>query len=73
RWPDGRVLVVTPGGVLSALRNFITGAGLSAPRDFAIPNTGINRIRYRVGGPYEIELWGDERHLTSAARDEVVR
>ena len=73
RWPDGRVLVVTHGGVLYALRNFITGAGLSAPRDFTIPNAGINRIRYRVGGPYEIEVWGDDRHLTTAGRDETMR
>lgn len=71
QWPNGHVLIVTHGGVLYALRNLITGAGLSAPRDFPIPNAGINRIRYTIGGPHAIEVWGDDRHVTGTALDEL--
>jgi probable phosphoglycerate mutase len=57
-----RVLVVTHGGVLDMLWRTVHGAPLHGPRDCAIPNTGINRLRWR-DGTLDIVRWGDDAHL----------
>jgi len=57
-----RVLVVTHGGVLDMLWRTVHGHPLDGPRDCAIPNTGINRLRWRAGS-LDLEGWADDAHL----------
>ena len=57
-----RLLVVTHGGVLDMLWRTAHGLSLSGPRECAIPNTGINRLRWR-GGTLDIVHWADDAHL----------
>lgn len=60
--PRQRVLLVTHGGVLDMLWRSATGESLSGPRRCAIPNAGINRLRWDGRG-LEILAWADEAHL----------
>jgi probable phosphoglycerate mutase len=62
------ILVFTHGGVLDKLYRFITGLPLSAPRDFGIPNAGLNRIELTPGG-WQIRAWADVAHLGRALDD----
>jgi len=62
------ILVFTHGGVLDMLYRFITGLPLSAPRDFGIPNAGLNRIEMAASG-WQIRAWADIAHLESALDD----
>ena len=57
-----RVAVVTHGGVLDMLWRTVHGLPLSGGRECAIPNTGINRLRWRAG-TLEIVHWADDGHL----------
>jgi probable phosphoglycerate mutase len=57
-----RLLVVTHGGVLDMLWRTVHGAPLHGPRACAIPNTGINRLRWRAGA-LDIVRWADDAHL----------
>jgi len=68
RHRDQSVLVFTHGGVLDKLYRFITGLPLSAPRDFGIPNAGLNRIEVSAAG-WQIRAWADVAHLDSALDD----
>lgn len=63
-----RVAVFTHGGVLDELYRFIYGMPVGAPRDFAIPNCGINRIDTGAE-PWRIECWADIAHLEGALDD----
>ena len=65
RHQDQNILVVTHGGVLDKLYRFVTGLPLSAPRNFCIPNAGLNRIELTPAG-WEIRSWADVAHLDSA-------
>jgi 2,3-bisphosphoglycerate-dependent phosphoglycerate mutase len=56
------VVVVTHGGVLDMLWRTVHGAPLHGPRECAIPNTGINRLRWR-GNRLDIERWAEDAHL----------
>jgi 2,3-bisphosphoglycerate-dependent phosphoglycerate mutase len=56
------VVVVTHGGVLDMLWRHAHGKPLDGPRECAIPNTGINRLRW-VGGRLLIDDWADAAHL----------
>lgn len=64
-----RVLVVTHGGVLDMIWRTVQGQSLSSPRQCAIPNAGINRLRWQAGAgagaepQVEIEAWADTAHL----------
>jgi len=58
-----RVAVVTHGGVLDMLWRSAQRLPLDGLRACAIPNAGINRLRWQGGGLH-IELWGDDAHLT---------
>ena len=58
-----RVAVVTHGGVLDMLWRNAQGLPLDGLRSCAIPNAGINRLRWQGSGLH-IELWGDDTHLT---------
>ncbi len=57
-----RVLVVTHGGVLDMVYRTARSLGLQGPRQSAIPNAGISRVRM-VGDSIEILEWADVRHL----------
>ena len=57
-----RVAVVTHGGVLDMLWRSAQGLPLDGLRSCAIPNAGINRLRWHGSGLH-IELWGDDTHL----------
>jgi probable phosphoglycerate mutase len=61
---EGKTLVlVTHGGVLDMLWRTVHGAPLQGPRECSIPNTGINRLRWR-GGNLDIVRWADDAHLS---------
>ena len=60
--PQQRVAVVTHGGVLDMLWRSAHGLPLDGLRQCEIPNTGINRLRWRDGG-LAVESWGDAAHL----------
>lgn len=66
--PGQDVLVFTHGGVLDKLYRFVTGMPLSAPRDFGIPNCGINRVAAGPGG-WRLLSWADVSHLEGALDD----
>jgi len=68
RHQDQNVLVFTHGGVLDKLYRFISGLPLSAPRDFGIPNAGLNRIEVTAAG-WRIRAWADTAHLERALDD----
>ncbi len=61
-----RLVVVTHGGVLDMLWRTVHGLPLHGLRECAIPNTGLNRLRW-AGGALQIEVWGDAAHLVAAA------
>jgi len=62
------VLVVTHGGVLDELYRFIHRVPVQAPRDFGIPNCGINRLVHEAGA-WRIECWAEVGHLEGALDD----
>jgi 2,3-bisphosphoglycerate-dependent phosphoglycerate mutase len=60
---EGKTLmVVTHGGVLDMLWRTVHGTSLHGARVCDIPNTGINRLRWR-GGTLDIVRWADAAHL----------
>ena len=59
------VLLVTHGGVLDAVHRLCSGAPMHTPRDFAIPNAGLNWIEQH-GDRWRILNWADESHLEGA-------
>jgi probable phosphoglycerate mutase len=62
------VLIITHGGVLDELYRFIRKIPMQAPRDFGIPNCGINRLAHDAGA-WHIECWADTGHLEGALDD----
>jgi len=61
-YPGRVVTVVTHGGVLDMLWRTANGLPLDGLRACEIPNTGINRLRWRAG-TLEIVQWADAGHL----------
>lgn len=61
----GRVLVVTHGGVLDILHRRASGKPLSAPRDFEIPNAGLNWLAVD-DGRWTLLAWAERGHLAEA-------
>jgi probable phosphoglycerate mutase len=57
-----RIVVVTHGGVLDMLWREANRLPLHGPRVCDIPNTGINRLRWR-GDALQIVQWADAAHL----------
>ncbi len=57
-----RVAVVTHGGVLDMLWRTAHGLPLSGLRACAIPNTGLNRLRW-TNGALQVDSWADDAHL----------
>lgn len=68
--PGGNVAVVVHGGVLDIVNRFVRGNPLEMPRDFLIPNAGINWIAC-ADGRWHIESWGETGHLEPGALDEL--
>jgi len=68
--PGQNVVVVSHGGVLDIVNRFVRGSPLETPRDFLIPNAGINWIA-TVDGRWTLETWGDTSHLEAGALDEL--
>ena len=59
------VLVVTHGGVLDIVNRFVRGVSLSTPRDFVIPNAGLNWISVHAG-MWQLDDWAVTAHLDEA-------
>jgi len=68
--PGQNIAVVLHGGVLDIINRFVRGNPLEAPRDFLIPNAGLNWIA-AVDGRWRIETWGATAHLEPGALDEL--
>ena len=66
--PGENLLVFTHGGILEMLYRHVTGRGLSAPRDFEVPNAALNRFEAGPGG-WKVWSWADIGHLTVAMDD----
>jgi probable phosphoglycerate mutase len=66
--PHKNILVFTHGGVLDKLYRHITGLPLSAPREFGIPNAGLNRVEVTSAG-WRIRAWAEVAHLEAALDD----
>jgi 2,3-bisphosphoglycerate-dependent phosphoglycerate mutase len=56
------ILAVSHSGVLDVLYRKATGRELSAPRDFEIPNCGLNWFLVDAHGLH-LERWADRHHL----------
>jgi probable phosphoglycerate mutase len=68
RHPGEAVLVFTHGGVLEMVRRHAQRTGLSAPRDFEIPNAAINWIEI-AGEEWRVHAWAECGHLDAALDD----
>ncbi len=64
------IAVVVHGGVLDVINRFVRGNPLEMPRDFLIPNAGINWISLRAG-QWAVDSWGETGHLADGALDEL--
>ncbi|MEF9996863.1 MAG: histidine phosphatase family protein [Burkholderiaceae bacterium] len=66
-----QVAVVAHGGVLDAIYRAATGFSWTAPRQHALPNAGIHRLRLSAQ-PFSLAVleWGDVAHLEQS-RDEL--
>jgi probable phosphoglycerate mutase len=62
------ILVFTHGGVLDMLYRHVAGLPVSAPREFGIPNAGLNRLEVAASG-WQIRAWADTAHLDGALDD----
>lgn len=61
--------VVLHGGVLDIINRFVRGNPLHTPRDFLIPNAGLNWVVHDQG--WHIESWGETPHLEAGVLDEL--
>lgn len=68
--PGQNVVVVVHGGVLDIINRFVRGNSLETPRDFLIPNAGINWVT-AVDGKFSLESWAETGHLAPGALDEL--
>ncbi len=67
------VLIFTHGGVLDIIYRLATQRPLDTPRDFHIPNAGLNwlihldrQLDNQLDNQWQITTWGDQAHLTDA-------
>lgn len=63
-----QILVFTHGGVLEMVYRHAKAAGLSAPRDFEIPNAGLNWVEI-TPAEWRVGAWADVAHLEKALDD----
>ena len=64
------IAVVTHGGVLDIVNRLVRGTSLRQPRDFLIPNAGINWVS-ATGDCWRMEAWGVTDHLAMVGLDEL--
>ena len=64
------IAIVLHGGVLDIINRFVRGNPLEMPRDFLIPNAGINWIAME-DGQWHLKTWGETDHLEPGALDEL--
>ena len=50
-----------PAPILDVANRLCRGLAIGAPRDFEIPNAGLNRLRFD-GERFELLVWGDIGH-----------
>lgn len=62
RHPGDVIMVVTHGGVLSALFRHTLDISLDAPRRFSFKNASVNTFKFQ-NGIWGLETWGDITHL----------
>ncbi len=74
RHAGGALLLVTHGGVLDVLYRHATGRALETPRDFSVPNVGVNWFDLTFDGAapdalpsWHLRSWADQRHLQAVA------
>jgi probable phosphoglycerate mutase len=65
--PGEQVLVFTHGGVLEMVYRYVRGVGLATPRDFGIPNCGVNWVEITTSG-WNVDCWADVEHLAELVR-----
>jgi len=70
RHPGQTIVMVAHGGVLECAYRAARGMSLDSPRDFQVPNAGINRFTF-ANGRLSLESWGDTSHL-QAALDDII-
>lgn len=70
RHPQSRVVVVTHGGVLSALLRHCLGIPSTAPRTFSVLNAGWNQFDLHEG-TLRMVTWGDVSHLRALSLDDT--
>jgi probable phosphoglycerate mutase len=70
RHPGQTIVMVAHGGVLECAYRAARGMSLDSPRDFQVPNAGINRFTF-INGQLGLESWGDTSHL-QAALDDII-
>ena len=63
-----QILVFTHGGVLEMVYRHARAAGLSSPRDFEIPNAGINWFEV-TAEEWKVWTWAEIAHLKAALDD----
>jgi probable phosphoglycerate mutase len=59
------VAVVTHGGVLDIVHRLTSGQPLEEPREFGIPNAGLNWVEGE-DGDWRLLAWAIEDHLEQA-------
>ncbi|WP_375754436.1 histidine phosphatase family protein [Corallococcus exercitus] len=70
RHAEARVVVVTHGGVLSALLRHCLGIPSAAPRAFSVLNAGWNQFDLHAGA-LRLVTWGDVSHLRALSLDDT--
>jgi len=63
-----QILVFTHGGVLEMVYRHARDVGLSSPRDFEIPNAGINWVEV-TPNEWKVWAWAEVAHLEAALDD----
>lgn len=70
---DGRIAVVTHGGVLDCVYRFARGLPLDAPRNWPLLNTSVNVVDFESDGyvtQANVVAWGDVAHLGGVSADD---
>jgi len=67
---EGRIAVVTHGGVLGIVYRYACEIPLEMPRTFNVPNAAFNRVRIE-GRRWTVEAWADVDHLPVGALDDT--
>lgn len=69
---EGKLVIVTHGGVLDCLYREAMQMPVDTARDFGIVNAAINRLRWD-GKRFHLLQWADAAHLEAAGLDEIDR